>query len=630
MSNIVYNNFSAGLVTPKLAGNYQSSAYHNGCSRLENFSVMLQGGITRRPPLQYAKKGTTVPVELSATGVRTIPFIIDVDEAYLVEIGASGFRMWRVTASGLEAVVLGADSAYTATLPTNVGETWTEAQIEEIQFAQSADVLYLAQINHTPMKLFKGTTYWQMSKVDARLTTYTDADGNEGVVYDPMGENEGTGADNGRIFITSGNYPSVVSFMNNRLWFACSENNRNGYWASRAFDHEKFAYYEMVPVIQTTIKSEDIIAMLSATDYDSTATYTKGAEVKYSGYVFKANQDIGTAEDFNPEHWDFMGTTEVPVTEVTVPKETTTEDCGFRFLASGNDAIRWMSAKNNAIVGTASGEYFISGNVNGINYQLSDLSSYGSMKGAQAVQANGEVLYIQCGARRLRSITLSSDGYSSLDLTYQCDRLLAEHGGAVRMAWKRVPDPTRYVVLGDGSMAVLFYERGYGLCAWAHWDFMKASTGTDKALVKDVSVLDTPTGQEVYLLIQRGSAKTIEHLSSVDASESIDTSYKDLGTIPYVSEMVTNPYEANLSGVGSTLGKKQRLRAINCRAYKTKAFLAGYEEKYMKPYSGSTDLQDVEILLSGGYGNFVQMTIRSVDDKPLSVLSFSLDWEAER
>lgn len=636
MSNVIYNNFIAGLVTPKLAGNYSSQAYHSGCAKLENFSVMLQGGITRRPPLRYAKESAEGPVELSTTATRIIPFIIDVDEAYLVELTTTTFKMWSYSSSGLEPVVLGAGSAYTASLPLDIGETWTTYQINNIQFAQSADVLYFAQGNHTPMKLYKGATYWQMSKVNARLTLYTDQYGNVDTVYDPANEKENS---SGRLFITSGNYPAVVAYMNNRLWFASTAKHSNGYWVSAAFvtkkdslgtEYEAFSYYEMVPTIQTSIKSEDVVAMLSAQTYSSTSTYARGAEVKYSGYFFRANRAISTPEEFNAAHWDFIGTDEVPVSEVTVPQPTVTEDCGFRFLASGNDAIRWISAKNNAVIGTASGEYVIPGTVNGINYYLSDLSSYGAMKGAQAIQANGEILYLQSGARRLRSVTVASEGFSNLDLTYQCDRLLSDHGGAVRMAWRRVPDPTLYVVLSDGTMAVLFYERGYGLCAWAHWSFMKAATGTDLAQIKDVCVLDTQKGQEVYVLVKRDSAYTIEHLTYVDASESINVSYKDLGTIPYTSEMVTNPFETSIRNAGSTLGKKQRIRAIRSRIYKTKAFMAGYEEKYMKPYSGTADLQDTEILLPGGYGDFVQMTIRSVKDKPLSVLAFSLDWEVER
>ena len=94
--------------------------------------------------------------------------------------------------------------------------------------------------------------------------------------------------------------------------------------------------------------------------------------------------------------------------------------------------------------------------------------------------------------------------------------------------------------------------------------------------------------------------------------------------------MKTNPYEFNSSAYGSSLGKKKRIRAINCRLYRSKAFVAGYGEKYMKNFSGAVSFKDVEVLLPGGYDDFVQMTVESAGADPLTVLAFSLDMEAER
>ena len=623
MSNVIFNNFTAGLVTAKLAGNYNSSAYHNGCSVLENFSVMLQGGITRRPPLLSA-----IPAADSVNLVRIWPFVIDSDRSYLVGFGVNVFgaffRMWLYdnTDGSLDAVKLSAND-YVATIVVGENENaWTADEMEEMQFAQSADTLYIAHEKHPPKKIQMSGSYWTLSNIQAKLTQYN------GTYFDPMNENE---SGQGNIFCTAGNYPAVVAFTMNRLWLASSINHHIRYWCSRPFDHESFAYYEMVMVENTVIDQDKIFEAITAMTYDNTATYAVGDVIRYSGYLFKCNTAIVTPEDFNPAHWDYEGIVDAPTETVYTYEDTVTEDCAFRFDASGNDAIRWISAKNNIIVGTASGEYYIPGQVNGINYRLNDLSSYGSQKGVQAVQANGEVLFPQSGGRKIRSITVGEDGFSCLDLTYQCDLILSQHGGVKRLAWRRVPDPTLYVVCNDGTVAVLFYDRMYGLCAWAHWSFKKAATGTDLAEVKDVAVIDTEIGQRVVFLVKRASGViTAETLMELDASESMNVSYKDLGTIPYVSEMVSNPYEYNSSAYGSSLGKKKRMRAIRCRVYKTKAFEAGYDERYMKNFSGSEGLNDVEVLLPGGYENFVQMTVRSVEDKPLTLLAFSLDMEAER
>ena len=621
MSNVAFNNFTSGLVTPKLAGNYGSSIYHNGCNVLENFTVMLQGGITRRPPL----KGIRAAHWGTNTMYRLIPFIIDVDHSYYIGLGHYAFVMFRynATTDGFDNIPLGgADPNYNfwGTTP------WPSTAVKDIQFAQSADTLYLVHPSYAPQKicLMEGETFFKCSRVAATLTKYTDAEGHTDVTYDPMNEDEG-GSGDGDIFKTAGNYPSTVAFLNNRLWFANSDNHHIRYWASMPFDHEQFWYYKMVRVVNQTYSQDYINAYIAASEYSDSEKYAVGDSCLHNGILYKCKTAITTPEEWTVAHWDQMESS----TSVQI-RETVTEDCGIRFDASGNDAVCWISAKNNLIVGTASGEYAIPGAANGINYQLSDLSSYGSQKGIQPAQANGEILFVQCGGRKLRSITASSEGYSCLDLTYQCDRLLAEHNGVVRMAWRRVPDPTLYVVLGDGTMAVLFYDRGYGLCAWAHWTFKAAATGDTLAQVKDVIVIDTPTGQQTLVYVDRSGTAYIERFAEIDAADGLTTVYADKGTIPYTSEMVTNPYEYNSSTYGSSLGKRKRIRAFNCRLYKSKALEAGYGAKYMKGFSGSEGFNDIEIMLPGGYEDFVQMTVRSVGSDPLTVLAFSLDLEGEK
>lgn len=644
MSNVAYNNLTSGLVTPKLAGNYTSSIYHSGCAVLENFSVMLQGGITRRPPVESVHDNA---------GVRIIPFIVDVDEVYLLELKDEEFKLWEYK-----------DGEFTEAKTTTEGinreipswSPWTASEALEVQFAQSSDVLYLVQGNHRPMKLFRNNNNdWQLAYVKATLTRFTDIQTGDKTFFDKMSEREGDeyADDEPDIFCTEGNYPTVVAFHANRLWFACTSKHKIRYWASKPFEHESFAFYEMVKVEQTGISTEQITQYVTATEFDKNVSYEKGATVVVNGYKFRAKEHIEPVvdeENFDTSKWEFIGTEDIPMITTYTQEPVVTEDCALRFDASGNDAIRWISAKDHILVGTASGEYVIPGTVNGINYQLQDISSYGSQKGLQAVQANGEVIYVQSGGRRLRSESVSSEGYSNLDLTYQCDMLLPKHGGVKRMAWRRVPEPTLYVVLGDGTLGVLFYDRGYGLCAWSHWTFPDVEEDVEKGIeakdakIKDVCVLDTPTGQEVFFLVSRMDGTSLEHLRTIDASDAIKENpdgtkeyfeYKDLGDINYKSVMVTNPYEYNSSSYGSTLGKKKRVRAIVCRLYKSKAFMAGYGEKYMHDYvlehtEGEGDVKDVEVLLDGGYSDFLQMRVESVEDKALTLLAFSIDLEAER
>lgn len=556
MSAVSYTNFTSGLVSPKLAGNYTSSIYHSGCSVLENFLVMLQGGITRRPPLAKAS---------DAQGVRLIPFTLDVDRSYAVELGygpTSGwFRMWS----------LGEDGS-----AVNQSEGTTPFSLEEIpsvQFAQSNDTMYLVHRSHTPQKLHTNAGKWQMDSISPYLVHAKGDDGGDSGIIDDI--------DNIGMLTSDGDHPGCVAYCYNRLWFASSDKHPYRLWSSRPFEPENFEMYDLVKVVDDTTTAQDIIDAIEA-----------------------GQEDISVSPSYT---W----------------RKTIREDNAMRLDAESNDAIRWIASRMNLVVGTSSGESVIPGTCNALNQTLSPISTYGSAKGIQALNANSEVLFVQSGGRRLRSLVYSSDGYSVLDLTYQCDRIFAAHGGVVSMAWRRVPEPTLYVVLHDGTLAVLSYDRGYGLCAWAHWSF-------PQGLAMDVCVLDSEIGQNVLLLMDRNGSISIERLSDVDAADSMDVQYKDLGSLEYESEVETNPYEVNSSSYGSSLGKKKRMRSIVCRLYMSKSFVAGYGEKYMKPYRGDTGLNDREVLLPGGYEGFVKMKVKSQGGDALTLLAFAVETEVER
>ena len=100
MSNILQNDFTAGIISPKLIGKYNSSIYQNSCLRLENFSILPQGGITRRPGTRLINNPyhSQTDAQSSLKGKRLIPFGISENENYILEFGASSLtqyvRVW--------------------------------------------------------------------------------------------------------------------------------------------------------------------------------------------------------------------------------------------------------------------------------------------------------------------------------------------------------------------------------------------------------------------------------------------------------------------------------------------------------------------------------------------------------
>lgn len=541
-SNILYSNFTAGLVTPKVAGQYNSTAYHNGCSVLQNFSIMLQGGLARRPG--------TGPVA-DAVGTRLVPFMYSTELCFVFELYAGHARIWKSDRN--EDCGLSVHSV--VELP------YTADQIPQVRYTQTYDTLILVHPEVSPYFVKYEDNNFLMSYIDPKLTK-----DEHGVIHE---------TDDIGLFTTK-DYPSETFYYAGRLWAAGSLDHPFKLWASVPFETDNFRFKARVEVVDDTATSDEIIAAI------------------------KAGSGL---ED---------------VTTVVRQEYYIREDSALQLEvgASRNDQILWMNSMgSNIIVGTASGEWIMSGAINGLSQNISQVSSYGSSK-VRPVSAGSDTIFVQIGGKRVRAYVGSAEGYSSLDLSYACDKLLSR--GVVAMAWRRIPEQTLYCVLSDGTLAVLFYDRLYGLQGWSEWTFA--------GQVKDVCVIDTEDGQKTFILIQRGDKTYIEYFRDVDSLDSADYVYVDrLGdqNIQYVSRMTTNPYERTSSD-GSSIGKKKRFYGIVLRVMNTKAFEAGYEEGYFKNFTGDAEQDDIELLIPGGFSKRVSMTVRSIGDKALTMLGMAI------
>lgn len=172
--------FSAGELAPAMYSRFDMTQYDVGLRRLRNFIVHPHGGVSNRP-------GTEVIAEVkdSSKAVRLIPFERDVNTAYILELGDLYARFYNgagqlvhttattsawttSTAYALGAFVYVGTTVYRcilghtsgSTSQPGVGASWTtywvaddtfevvmpysESQIWDVGYAQSADVLFMA------------------------------------------------------------------------------------------------------------------------------------------------------------------------------------------------------------------------------------------------------------------------------------------------------------------------------------------------------------------------------------------------------------------------------------------------------------------------------------------------------
>ena len=136
--------FAGGELTPALYGRTDLQKYDVGAAVLQNAVVLRYGGVTRRPGFRFI---TNTAANKKA---RLIPFSYNTEQNYVLEFTAGKIRIF--TQGGI--VVSGGN-------PVEVATPYTEAELPQIKYTQSADVLFLVHPNRPPATLTRySATSW--------------------------------------------------------------------------------------------------------------------------------------------------------------------------------------------------------------------------------------------------------------------------------------------------------------------------------------------------------------------------------------------------------------------------------------------------------------------------------------
>ena len=179
----VITNFSSGELNPLLATRTDVASYFQGAKSCQNFALLAEGGLMRRPGTSYL---ATLPAES-----RIIPFIFSDDEVAIIVL--SNNRMDVYNTSGV---------AITSNYTTNCN--WTTAQLFELNFAQFGDTIFVAHRNNPLRKIFRA------SASSFTVTAFTFATHSSGYpIYEPYykyadsATTIGTSATTGSVTVTA-------------------------------------------------------------------------------------------------------------------------------------------------------------------------------------------------------------------------------------------------------------------------------------------------------------------------------------------------------------------------------------------------------------------------------------------
>ncbi|MCS5590731.1 MAG: hypothetical protein NZ824_12275 [Candidatus Thioglobus sp.] len=445
------SNFTSGELSPRLEGQIDFKKYANGCSELTNMLVYPHGGARRRGGTYFVAE-----VKDSSKDVRLVPFEFNVTQSYVLEFGDTYIRFYKDNGQ-----IVSGSAAY------EIASPYSEAELFELHFAQSADVMYICHSNHAPRKLSRtGHAAWTLTTptftwnpilataftvgevytiTDLGNTDWTEQDAFTTTVPAAVGSvftasHVGTGT--GRAWTSPWNstngYPRTVTFYEQRLFLAGTSAQPQTIWGSQTADYENF------------------------------------------------DQGEGLAD----------------------------ESLEYAIATNRVNVIRWLQPSRDLIVGTGGGEFKV-GRPTGqpltpSNVLVSQQTTYGSWT-IPPIQIGSAILFTQRARRKMRefSYMYQSDGYVAPDMT-----LLAEHiteGYLKDIDYQQEPDSIVWACTEDGSLLSMTYERPEDVIAWAGHDL-----GGADAKVGSVAVITNTTQDQLWVVVERtvnnATKKYVEYL----------------------------------------------------------------------------------------------------------------------
>lgn len=142
--------FAGGEVTPEFFGRIDDVKYATGAAKVRNFITLPHGPATNRPGFAFVRA-----VKTSAKRTRLIPFSYSTTQTMVLEFGDGYIRFH--TQGG---TLLSAGVPYEVTTP------YAEADLFDLHYVQSADVLTLVHPNYEPRELRRlAATNWTLTTI---------------------------------------------------------------------------------------------------------------------------------------------------------------------------------------------------------------------------------------------------------------------------------------------------------------------------------------------------------------------------------------------------------------------------------------------------------------------------------
>lgn len=476
----IQNNFSSGEITPLISARTELVARGAGMKTCLNLIPLVQGPATGRPGTYFVNE-----VKDSTKKTRVVRFEFSTTQAYIIEFGNLYVRFYMD----------GGRIESPPTVPVEVVTPYVEADLFQLKFTQSADVLYIAHPGYAPRKLSRTShTAWTLTTIDFLDGPYLNVNGTATTITPSAVSGSVTLTASAALFAAS-DVGRPVRIKHSTTW---------GWAKITAYTSPTAVTALVVSNFAATTASPDwrLGAWSSALGYPGAVTFFE--DRLWWGGATTAPQRVDSSKTGLYETMSPTGTDGAVASDNGV---------SVTLNANGVNVIRWLSDDEKGLfAGTLGGTWVI--RPSSLNEALTPTNVSAKRSPAegtaniQALRISSATLFAQRGQRALRELKFdfTADGFKTRDLTVASEHILAS--GVTEMAYQELPQGIVWCVRGDGTLVGLSYAvaeaGGKDVIAW-HRHLLGGAFGSGNAVVESVAVIPAPDGSrdELWLVVKR-------------------------------------------------------------------------------------------------------------------------------
>lgn len=654
-SAYIQNNFTSGEVSPRLYMRTDQPRYKNGLAKLENMTIMPHGGATSRTGTVFVAEAkdsskrirledfqfsiqqayivefghlylrfyrnngqirltsqaiTAItkanPAVVTYTGADTfangdsvaisgVAGMTQVNNRQFtvanVNTGANTFELSGVNSSSYDTYTSGGiiEEIYEIVTP------YTEDDLPDLSFVQSADILYIVHPDFAPRELTRTShTSWTLAR-----TVFEDG---------PYGDEAKTGT------LTASAVSGSITLTASVATFAATDCIAGGGDFNRLVRIQEGANWRWLE-ITAFASATSVTATVKGTAFSSIAspfsTWKLGAWSTTTGFPFTVT--------FYENRWVAGGNTTQPdtiwgsrVDDYPDFTEGTADDDPFTYTLSSEkvNEIRWLSPQKTLRIGTSGGEFSLSGAstdtaVTPTSVRVTRETAFGSAY-VKALLIESATLFWQRAGLKMREFVYSFevDNFVAPELT-----LISEHisyPGIEETAYQAEPDGVIWTTRTDGMLLGLTYLRSQDVVGWH-----RHPLGGTNVIVESVATIPIDRQDQVWVSVKRtinGSTKRyIERLGDTFVNKTIneavfvDSSLSFLGEAPSAT---LTPGATTGTAVTFTAGSSVFVAGDvgrHIRSGSAKAIITGYTSGTVVTARIVSDFSSTGLIASGSW-----------------------------